>query len=132
MAVKRRLRVRAPIERRLSKSSRNAPTKDESICRSSRFDGCNLQVSLRELQQQPEGVSVGGNRVGTHIALTNQSSGEEALDQCRQGNSAFMACAPGASPSDSWRAQGVRGMRTDTNRYRARRHGPARLKAQGV
>jgi len=84
MAVKRRLRVRAPIERRLSKSSRNAPTKDESICRSSRFDGCNLQVSLRELQQQPEGVSVGGNRVGTHIALTNQSSGEEALDQCRQ------------------------------------------------
>src|SRR6516165_1670203 len=47
-----------------------------------------VAFALSKAQQQTERVAVGGDRMGTYLALCEEALGEKALQQCRQGRGA--------------------------------------------
>ena len=50
-------------------------------------NGCLAVCSLREAEQQPERVTVGGDRLRAGVALGDQTLGEERLKRwCEQGH----------------------------------------------
>ena len=81
------LRVLGLLARWYSRWSRNAAINGASRSSSSSLDGCLPVRSLREAEQQPEGVSVGGDRVWADAFLVDQPAGEERLERrCQRGH----------------------------------------------
>jgi hypothetical protein len=85
------------------------PMNGASRSSSARADGGFFSRTGGELEQQPERVPIGRDRVGAHIALAHEPLGEEALDESGKLRAGFMTWPPiaargGAPPPHQLRA----------------------------
>jgi hypothetical protein len=71
---------------------------------------------LYELEQELEGVSIAGDRMGTDLLLVDEPLGEERWSIKGTRVAAFMAAPPNGSPAVEQPTPSARGNASDTNR----------------
>ena len=89
MAVKRRLRLRAPFVRVLSKMIQERSQKRRVQVLHRQLGWCFGQLLLGKLQKQTKRISVRSDGMGTGFTLGDETSREERLQKAREADCVF-------------------------------------------